>query len=628
MVKLDVITETVVLLTAKETYYPSAQEILNFKYQGSSISHVNNSSIITTKEFVHLKIRRKPASIRYIAQTLESDIHIDAVVDEVKLSKVQVQTVMNNGYFISKDNKFFCVPKNDSQLLKAATSLKSLREKLTMLSKLRSMSKVTGAEQVLSEKEFGGNSFHLSVESQNIFKQELYAYQRDGVHWLLHCCINNLGTILADDMGLGKTAQIIALVSEAFLKNLIERVFIIVPNSLLENWKREFEFFCPSLKPYLHYGPLRTGLAEVLSPYKIVIMPYTTMTSDIEMLLDLDISLLVFDEASLLKNPDSARSIAASRINSDCSIAMTGTPVENSLLDLWSITNIIYPGYLGQRESFCKQFIENNIQETLNKDLTGLDATISQIMIRRMKIDVLEDLPEKIDIHYPIIMPENEKRKYVEIVHDIRRDQNESVNILALITKLQQFTSHPSLLNKAQGSTVNSLIAESEKFKRLFELLSEIYLRKEKVLVFANHHAIIDIISESVQDKFSAQTFNIDGRIDVAERQTIIDTFSAVKGFSLLVLNPKTAGMGLNITSANHVIHYSRQWNPALEEQATARSFRNGQTKDVNVYYLFYVDTIEEVIDERLRLKRELADNVISIVDEKNCETKFYIENI
>jgi SNF2 family DNA or RNA helicase len=330
-----------------------------------------------------------------------------------------------------------------------------------------------------------------------------------------------------------------------------------------------------------------------------------------------------------LKNPDSARSIAAARINAKSKISMTGTPVENNLLDVWSLSNIVCPGYLGSKESFTARYIERDIQSTLDNDLSGLEVSISQIMIRRMKVDVLDDLPAKIDIHQPVVMPAKERAEYEQLVSEIRNSDVNGANVLMEITKMQKFTSHPVLTDKApSNNNLAKLLERSAKLVRMFELLEEISVRGEKVLIFANHYAAIDLLKSSVKERFGVDAQSIDGRVDAIERQNTIDLYSSIEGFAVLVLNPKTAGMGLNITSANHVIHYSRQWNPALEEQATARAFRNGQTKDVNAYYLYYVDTIEEVIDERLRLKRELSDNVVAVVDNKNNEIEFYLENI
>jgi SNF2 family DNA or RNA helicase len=630
MYVLKVENGTVLLESDSNQYSLTAEEILSVKFLQSTIQGTTLDKIKVSEEFSRLKIRRKPIRISYKPNTDSGELKIEPTIKELPLSEPQLTSIIEHGYFIDETNKLFTVLNEDIEKLTSTFKEETLAGKLQKIAELKSEGDLSGTtENIVDSLLVDKNSF-LEVEESKTFRHKLYPYQRYGVHWLLHCYINNLGTILGDDMGLGKTAQIIALIAESFNKNIIERAMIIVPNSLLENWRREFEFFCPSIVPYLHYGNKRTGLAEVLSPYKVVIMPYTVMSTDIEMLVSVDVSLLVFDEASLLKNPDSARSMAASRINAHSKITMTGTPVENNLLDIWSLSNIVCPGYLGTKEDFMGQYVERDIQSTLDNDLSGLENNISQIMIRRMKEDILDDLPEKIDIHQPVIMPIQERTEYDQITSEIRNaDIGGGANVLMEITKMQKFTSHPVLTDEAPSAhNLKQLLKRSAKLERLFELLEEISARREKVLIFANHHSAIDLLKSSIKEKFGITALNIDGRIDTIERQNTIDIFLAIEGFAVLVLNPKTAGMGLNITSANHVIHYSRQWNPALEEQATARAFRNGQTKDVNAYYLFYVDTIEEVIDQRLRLKKELANNVISVVDNKNNEIEFYLENI
>jgi SNF2 family DNA or RNA helicase len=393
-----------------------------------------------------------------------------------------------------------------------------------------------------------------------------------------------------------------------------------VPNSLLENWKREFNFFCPSINPYFHTGNVRTGLSENLENYLVVIVPYSIISNDIEMLHELKPDLLVFDEASLLKNPESERTIASKRLQASCKIAMTGTPIENSLVDLWSITDLVFPGYLDSKENFKKKYVEKTIDETLENDLTSLESLVNQIIIRRLKSDVLDQLPSKIDIDQPIMMSKSEQKFYNENIQLIQSDESSKDCILKAITVLQQYTAHPEVLNDKVNFDLNYLLKTSSKLQRLIEILDQVAARKEKALIFANHIKAIDILKFVVSKIFSAKVFVIDGRVKASDRLVEIDHFSAQPEFSVMILNPTTAGMGLNITASNHVIHYSRQWNPALEEQATARAYRNKQSKEVNVYYMFYADSIEEVIDERLRKKRELSSKIIGIVDDKESE--------
>jgi SNF2 family DNA or RNA helicase len=428
-------------------------------------------------------------------------------------------------------------------------------------------------------------------------------------------------------MGLGKTAQIIALICDTLERKPSSKVLIVVPNPLLENWRREFSFFAPKFEPYIHYGPNRRGLPDELIKHQIIISPYTTISSDISLFEDLLFDLTLFDEASMLKNPNSSRTLAAKRIKSSVKIAMTGTPVENSLVDAWSISDLVFPGYLGDKKSFIEQYVSKDLSLTLENNLEALESSLGQITLRRMKKDVLKQLPKKLDIHLPISMTTSEKSNYESIITEIKENcESGGSNVLALINKLQQFTAHPAQLDKQLPRDFNSLNKTSSKFELLFMHLSKIHSYKEKVLIFATFQDTIDLIASSIESQFGIKCGKIDGRTPNHERQSLIDDLAESDGFGVLVLHPRTAGMGLNITCANHVIHYSRQWNPALEEQATARAWRNGQTQIVSAYYLYFADTIEEDIDLRLRLKQELSDRVVSISESKETDKSLILK--
>ncbi len=458
----------------------------------------------------------------------------------------------------------------------------------------------------------------LDSSDLKLFTKELYSYQKRGVSWLKFCVANKLGTILGDDMGLGKTAQIIALVSWILEKKIGRKILIVVPSTLLENWRREFSFFAPSILPHIHHGHMRVGVASGFNDCNVVITSYSLVINDFYLLDDVDWDLTILDEASLIKNPDSERTKKIKELNSNVRIAMTGTPVENSLLDLWSLVDFVYSGYFGDLESFKEMYISNNISETLEKDLSVLKEATSQIMLRRMKEDILEGLPDKIDIHQALVMSDFERIEYERIRNEILQMAEENKGLcFKLINDLRQFTTHPSLLEDTEIENIdlNSISKQSKKLQRTIEILDEIYEKGEKVLIFTGFIKMIDILKSYLKVKYSCNVYGIDGRVETMERQVQIDKFSSERGFSIMVLNPTTAAMGLNITAANHVIHYTRQWNPAIEIQASARAYRNGQKLGVNIYYLFYADTIEETMDNRLRQKEELSSEVISVVE-------------
>lgn len=472
---------------------------------------------------------------------------------------------------------------------------------------------------------FTSGSYRLNT---SLFVKDLYPYQHDGVSWLTYCCVNRIGGILADDMGLGKTAQVIALIANIIERSILKNILIVVPGTLLENWRREFKFFAPELVPFIHHGGQRTGSADVLKKQPIVVTSYSMIINDLYIFNKVVWGLTILDEASLIKNPDAERRTALKALPSLVRIAMTGTPVENSLIDLWSLADYVQPGYLGSKSDFNSRYAGKNQLDLGHSGLARLREDVSYIMLRRKKEDVLDNLPERIDIHQALLMHPLEGASYESKRNEIlsAASTSSSSHILQMITELRMFTTHPLLRNKTAlaNASINELRHASYKFSRLLELLHEIAIKKEKVLIFTEFLDMIDTLKRVLPHLWPIEILTIDGRVETAERQAHIDRFSAVEGFGIMVLNPKTAGMGLNITAANHVIHYTRQWNPALEEQASARSYRNGQKRAVNIYYLYYADTIEEVIDERLRNKTALSGEVITITDAENMEEYLY----
>lgn len=430
----------------------------------------------------------------------------------------------------------------------------------------------------------------------------LYRYQADGLRWLSARASAGLGGILADEMGLGKTIQVIALIVQRRASDPgAPPALVIVPATLLENWGRELARFAPSLAVYRHSGGSRTRRPSELIKPDVVLVTYETAVIDQAVLEQVSWDLLVVDEAQAIKNPDARRSLATRALPRRAAFAMTGTPLENRTLDTWSIADFALPGYLGTRNEFAV---------TIESEPELLSRALRPLILRREVRGVAPDLPEKIEADVALEMFADEARLYEE-VRDIVRGERTRTPILALLTKLRMFTAHPDCVYGAAAQPES----RSAKLMRLLEILEELQQSGVKSLVFVAFNQAADIIVSAVKRRFGSPAWTVDGRTPVGERQRLIDLYSATRGPAVLVLNPAAAGTGLNIQAACHVVHYTLEWNPARESQATARAWRKGQALPVVVHRLFYGATIDEVILDRLQFKRDLFDTVIQPSD-------------
>ncbi len=427
----------------------------------------------------------------------------------------------------------------------------------------------------------------------------LYGYQRTGYFWMKYMLEENHGCILGDEMGLGKTLQVITLMQEN-KNNGKTPMLVVAPVSLLQNWKRECEKFAPQLKVLIHHGSDRTGRYKELEKYDVVVISYNTAVSDTALLSMLRWNLVVLDEAQNIKNPDSERTRYVKRIPRKSCIAVSGTPFENHVSDIWSLVDFIRPGLFGTQSDYSRY---------ISDDLEGADKVeplLSPLMIRRMVADVASDLPEKVVVPQPIEMSDSEGMRYEEFRREAS-GQSESVGLGAL-QKLRMYCTHPQICDDDLGKDPAVC---SVKYQRLCEIVDEIKARGEKVILFTSYQKMFDILQRDIPSRFDIPVMKINGSTPVEERQIIVDEFNEYKGCVLLALNPRAAGTGLNITAANHVIHYNLEWNPALEDQASARAYRRGQNKTVFVYRLYYLNTVEEVVNDRIERKREIAEVAI-----------------
>ena len=450
----------------------------------------------------------------------------------------------------------------------------------------------------------------LSALGLEGFNAKLYNYQMTGFKWLSKISNEDFGCILADEMGLGKTIQIVALVFSD-QKSRKDPALVVCPASLLENWRREFKKFAPDIRTCIHNGTHRTGFPDILKLYDVIITSYDTAVRDLSLLEAIKWNFLICDEAQAIKNPLAKRTQYLKQINRRVSIAVTGTPFENRLTDIWSLIDLVANGLLGRIDSFRNDF-PDSVQSA-----ERLEPLISPIILRRLVNDVALDLPKRIDIPIPIQMDEKLAHYYDKFRNDIIEKYGDRATLVNL-QLLRQFCCDPLLAfkNNINYDELNL------KFQRLLEIITEIYKTGNKALIFTSFHDISDKILNAISYYLKCYVKAIDGRVEIPIRQEIIDEFSNVTGPAFLVLNPKAAGTGLNITAANHVIHYNLEWNPAVEDQANARAYRRGQTKPVFIYKLYYVQTVEEFLVDKSENKRELSKKSIIGIDGENESIK------
>ena len=431
------------------------------------------------------------------------------------------------------------------------------------------------------------------------FVGKLYHYQEAGYNWLAYMRRNGIGCIIADEMGLGKTVQVICLLLDAKSENAAPSL-VLAPATLLENWRREIHRFAPDLSILVHAGPQRAGLSDTLLQQHVTLCSYETAVADISLLNNVEWNVLVVDEAQAIKNPSAKRTLRIKSIRCLTAIAMTGTPLQNRLTDLWSITDFVMPSLLGTQSEFERRH-PNTVSAAAD-----LEPGLTPLILRRRVSEVAPDLPQRIDIPQPLELDAHSAQVY-ELLRQAILGEG-STNLSAL-TRLRMFCTHPWLTD--QFTHVPSAPDCSVKLQRLLEIVEEIAQVGQKALVFTSYQKSVDLIAKELADRFGIPAVPIDGRTPLADRQAIIDRFSAITEPSVLVLNPRAAGTGLNIAAANHVIHFNLEWNPAVEDQATARAYRRGQTRTVTVHRLYYINTVEEVINDRMDQKRALAETAV-----------------
>ncbi|HSQ66819.1 MAG TPA: DEAD/DEAH box helicase, partial [Polyangiaceae bacterium] len=454
-------------------------------------------------------------------------------------------------------------------------------------------------------------------------KAQLRPYQEAGFQWLAFLHEIGSGGVLADDMGLGKTVQTIALM--LYVKSLDKeveegkkkkkfRALIVAPTSVVTNWLREMDKFAPSLKHALWHGAERKEREDELEGADVVVTSYALLRRDEELLAKIDWRYAILDEAQNIKNPLSATARAAKRLKADRRLALSGTPIENRLSEIWSIFDYVSPGLLGPLDKFEERY-SRPIDGGDQKAAARLRATIHPFILRRTKSEVAKDLPEKIETDQICELTGEQGALYAAVLKEVRAQvmgevekqglARSQIQILAGLTRLRQAACDPRLLGLPRQFTDE----DSGKLNALRDLVQTSIAGGHRVLVFSQFVTMLTIIKRAMEEDKVAYEY-LDG--STKDRQSIVERFQKEEGAPVFLISLKAGGSGLNLTGADTVIHFDPWWNPAVEDQATDRAHRIGQTKVVTTYRLIAKGTIEEKILELGAKKRELVGAVLS----------------
>lgn len=532
--------------------------------------------------------------------------------DKISMEEFEKLVATNDG-LIKYKNKYVLIDKNDSKKIFEQIA-NANHSKLTRLELIHaSMSGQLENYDFDYDEAFANIlkdfSKPLEVSIPKDLKGNLRPYQNTGLKWLWTNISKGFGCCMADDMGLGKTIQVISLILKMKEENKLKKpVLVVCPTTLMGNWMKELEMFAPSIKASIYHGSER----ELDVKKDIILTTYAIMRIDVEELKKQNWAMIIVDEAQNIKNPDTAQTLAVKSIKSDIKIAMTGTPVENRLTELWSIFDFINRGYLGSLKEFQKSYAIPIERFKENSRATKLKMSVSPFVLRRLKTDkhVITDLPEKLVLDDYCYLSKPQAVLYEKTLKEMMdkisgfQGINRRGNIFKLITALKQICNHPRQFLKG-GEMSKEL---SGKMEKCVSLVQNIVDNDEKTLIFTQYKEMGDILCQILNDECNINPLFFHGSLNVAQREKLIEDFQNNPESKVMILSLKAGGTGLNLTSATNVIHYDLWWNPAVEDQATDRTYRIGQNKNVMVHRLITLGTFEEKIDEMLKSKKELAN--------------------
>lgn len=457
---------------------------------------------------------------------------------------------------------------------------------------------------------------NISLTSED--KEVLRDYQITAVKWLYNLDKTGFGGVLADEMGLGKTIELIYYIKEVLKTDIDANFLIIVPTSLLYNWKYEFNKFAPSIKVKVING-LKSKRSDLLmnGNFDVYITTYGLLREDEEIYKNLKFHAVILDEAQSIKNPIAGITKACKNIKADVKFALTGTPIENSLIELWSIFDFIMPGYLSKFDKFNRKYKVREFDEDTNMLLSNLSKQIKPFILRRRKKDVIKELPSKIENNIFIDLSDEQKKLYVSELNKVKEEIEKAIEdggmskvrfiLLPLLTKLRQICIDPKIV-------YDDYKGGSNKVDRFMSIVEEVTNNGHKVLVFTSFRSALNVVKEKLEE-IGICSYVIDGSVSSKERIERVNDFNQNDDVKVFLIMLKSGGVGLNLTGADIVIHLDLWWNPQAENQATDRAHRIGQKNTVEVIRLVSKGTIEEKVLELQEKKKELSNRIIDSSD-------------
>ena len=595
------------------------EELYNFLFKGiESLSSIGE--VYYSDRFKEQKVYKSGAISAAVGEKggfLEFSFDIDQV-DPNEFNNILKAFRSNRKFYKLKNDSFISLEEKETQgfleLLDNILGDKKLKGNKFEISKNKAiylsdtirdknLNFINGNEVVDNIKESFATLDKVDYKLPEELKATLREYQITGFNWFKTVNHYGFGGILADEMGLGKTVQTIAfLLSEKGKKSLI-----VTPTSLIYNWKNEFEKFAPTMKVCTLHGTKeeRTELFEKVEEYDVILTTYGTLRNDFERYEELAFDYCIIDEGQNIKNPLAQSSEAVKEVKAKVKFALTGTPIENNLMELWSIFDFVMPGYLYNKSRFQEKFIGAKD----DRAIAELKKLIRPFVLRRLKINVMKELPDKIEKKFFVEMTEEQKKVYSTFVKDIQEKMEnqdfskDKITVFSYLTKLRQLCLDPSII-------VDGYIGGSAKIDVALDIIKENIESNNKILLFSQFTSVLANIKE-VLDHNNIGYYYLDGQTKASNRVNMVNSFNSDKEKKVFLISLKAGGTGLNLTSANIVVHFDPWWNPAIEDQATDRAHRIGQKNIVEVIKLISQGTVEEKIITMQESKKELINQVM-----------------